>query len=322
MANPALNFLCAAALLLAAGARADAPPARPALVTPIAAQAMVLGAALAGPRSVAVGEHGIVMLSDDGGATQRQASSVPVRSLLTAVDFIDDKHGWAVGHHGVVLASHDGGESWQVQRRDVSTDRPLFAVHFFDARQGVAVGLWGLILVTDDGGKTWAEQAPPPAPNGRRADYNLLGLFADAHGRLFATAERGLLLRSDDRGHSWQLLETGYAGSFWTGAALDDGSLLAAGQRGNLYRSDDDGRSWQRVALNSKSSVTAIARHGADVLAVGLDGLVARSGDGGRTFATTVREDGMPLTAALHDAAHGWRLWSRRGAVAAEAPKP
>lgn len=291
------------------------PAARGALPSPIATQAMILGAAWAGPRSVAVGDHGIVLLSDDGGATQRQARSVPVRSLLTAVSFVDARRGWAVGHHGVILATADGGETWQIQRRDATTDRPLFAVHFFDDQRGVAVGLWSLVLVTGDGGNTWTEQRPPATPGAKRTDVNLLGLFADANGRLFAAAERGLVFRSDDRGQTWTAVSTGYNGTFWTGAALADGSLLAAGQRGSLYRSGDGGQQWQRVPLNSKSSITALAVQGSRVLAAGLDGLIARSDDGARTFALDMREDGTPLTAALHHAGKGWLLWSRRGQV-------
>jgi photosystem II stability/assembly factor-like uncharacterized protein len=321
-------LLAWAALLAAWSARSaplpdGPPPAQAALASPLAASALMLGAARAGARSVAVGEHGIVLLSDDGAAAPRQAASVPVRSLLTAVHFIDARRGWAVGHHGVILASIDGGEHWLAQRRDTTADRPLFAVHFFDERHGVAVGLWSLVLITEDGGRHWTEQPLPAPPGGGRADANLLGLFADAQGRLYATAERGLLLRSDDRGRRWQYLSTGYTGSFWTGTALADGSLLAAGQRGSLYRSGDDGRSWQRVPLQSKSSITAIAQGGGDVRLVGLDGLVARSVDGARSFQPAVRQDGLPLTALLFRPGRGWQLWSRQGLVpdGAAAPK-
>lgn len=33
----------------------------------------------------------------------------------------------------------------------------------------------------------------------KRADLNLMGLFADNHGSLYATAEHGQVLRSDDQ---------------------------------------------------------------------------------------------------------------------------
>ena len=64
--------------------------------------------------ALAVGERGIVLLSDDSGMTWRQAR-VPVSVSLTAVQFVDAEQGWAVGHLGVVLHTEDGGETWHKQ---------------------------------------------------------------------------------------------------------------------------------------------------------------------------------------------------------------
>ncbi|MFU0418243.1 WD40/YVTN/BNR-like repeat-containing protein, partial [Acinetobacter baumannii] len=91
---------------------------------------MLLDATRAGKRVVAVGEHGIVLLSDDEGKTYRQARTVPVSATLSAVSFADEKHGWAVGQWGVILATSDGGETWVKQRMDTAVDQPLFSVVF------------------------------------------------------------------------------------------------------------------------------------------------------------------------------------------------
>ncbi|HCV41774.1 MAG TPA: glycosyl hydrolase, partial [Pseudomonas sp.] len=156
----------------------------PAVQASNATQATMLAAGWAGARMVAVGDHGVVLLSDDQGMQWRQARSVPLSAPLTGVSFVDAKRGWAVGHWGAILASTDGGESWQVQRMASEEDRPLFAVHFFNARQGVAVGLWSLVLTTEDGGQTWTEQPVQAPPGAKRADLNLMGLFADSRGTL------------------------------------------------------------------------------------------------------------------------------------------
>ena len=309
-----LIFLIAA-LLLALPAGAEGPRAVPAVRVAHARSAGLLGSALAGARIVAVGEHGVVLLSDDAGSTWRQARSVPVDSTLTAVSFVDAQRGWAVGHAGVVLASSDGGETWALQRRVASEDRPLFALHMFDAQHGVAVGLWSLVLVTADGGRSWDTVAPPPPEGAKKADLNLLGLFVDDKGELFAAAERGTLLRSADRGHTWRYLATGYKGSFWTGAALPGGVLLAAGLRGSIYRSADDGRSWARIESGSKSSVTTLLARGPALLGLGLDGLVLRSGDGGASFTATVREDHAALTSGVLLPDGRELLFSRQGVL-------
>src|SRR5213593_949007 len=94
------GLLWAAGCLLHAATQA-APVAealdRPALPVAMAAKSMLLGAAQAGERLVAVGERGIVVLSEDAGRTWRQAR-VPVSVTLTAVRFVDAKQGFVVGH--------------------------------------------------------------------------------------------------------------------------------------------------------------------------------------------------------------------------------
>lgn len=277
--------------------------------------ATMLAAGRAGPRMVAVGDHGVVLLSDDQGMHWRQARSVPLSTPLTGVSFVDAKHGWAVGHWGAILATADGGESWQVQRLATEEDRPLFAVHFFNAWQGVAVGLWSLVLTTEDGGQTWAEQPVQAPPGAKRADLNLMGLFTDSRGMLYATAEHGQVLHSEDQGKNWRYLDTGYEGTLWSGAVLTDGRLLLGGQRGTLLLGSADGKGFRRVPTQSKGSVTCVAVAGARVLAVGLDGLSVQSSDGGHSFQETQTADGLSLTAALFNSEGVPVLFSRRGVM-------
>lgn len=300
------------------GPAATLPLLAPARPVRHATQAMLLASTLAGSRLVAVGDHGVVLLSDDGGLTHRQAGTVPVDVTLTSVSFVGDRLGWAVGHAGVILHTMDGGETWAVQRSDVHEDRPLFAVHFLDATHGIAVGLWSLVLTTHDAGATWQTVQMPVPDGARKADLNLLGLFADARGRVFAAAEKGMVLRSDDQGSNWRYLATGYKGSFWTGVATQDGALLVAGMRGSLYRSGNDGQTWQRVETSSKSSITALAATGSRVVAVGLDGLVLNSDDLGSSFSARLRPDRLALTSLTLDTRGRTVLYSRQGVVADE----
>lgn len=306
--------LFAAALPLAS-LQAGSLQAVPATQASNATQATMLDAVWAGDRLVAVGDHGVVLLSDDHGKRFRQARSVPLSTQLTGVSFADAKRGWAVGHWGAILATTDGGESWQIQRLSSAEDRPLFAVHFFNARQGVAVGLWSLLLTTEDGGQTWTELPLQVPPGANKADLNLMGLFVDSHGMLYATAEHGQVLQSEDHGRHWRYLDTGYQGTLWSGAVLADGSLLLGGQRGTLLHGSWGGKGFRRVATQSKGSVTAIAVAGSQVLAVGLDGLTVQSSDGGRTFQEKPSAEGLSLTAVLLKADGSPILFSRRGVI-------
>nr|WP_314607616.1 YCF48-related protein [uncultured Janthinobacterium sp.] len=314
------GLLCAAALLPAAAAHGAEPPAAPPALHPAvraahADQASMLATARAGTRLVAVGAHGVVLLSDDQGKHWRQAVSVPLDVTLTSVAFAGEQEGWAVGHAGVVLHTRDGGERWEVQRSAPQEDRPLFGVHFFDADHGVAVGLWSLVLVTSDGGRHWNVRQLEAPPGARRADLNLLGLFAGPDGALYATAEKGYVLHSADQGLSWRYLATGFRGSLWSGTALRDGGLLVGGLRGALYHSGDAGRSWQRIDTGSTASITSVVRAdgGRGVLAVGQDGLMVRSTQDGAAPQVSYRADRLPLNAALPDAGFAPPLMSVRG---------
>lgn len=295
--------LLLAALVPAARAAEAEPQPQPAARVAHAVGARLLAAERAGTRIVAVGDHGVVLLSDDDGRSWRQARSVPLDAQLNAVSFADAQQGWAVGHWGLVLHTADGGETWDVQRQVTQEDRPLFGVHFFDAQHGVAVGLWSLVLTTADGGRSWTPRTLAAPPGARKADLNLYGLFAGPRGELYAASERGTLLRSADRGLSWSYIATGYRGSFWTGAGLSDGSVLVAGLRGTVYRSPNGQNDWSRIDSGTSASIPALraARgNGGDrVLAVAVDGTVLRSADGGASFQREAGGTGAPALTAL-----------------------
>jgi photosystem II stability/assembly factor-like uncharacterized protein len=116
---------------------------RPAEIEPLAGSSLLLDLALAGQRLVAVGERGHVMLSDDQGATWRQAKSVPTRVLLTAVFFVDAEYGWAVGHDETILNTADGGETWTRTHFAPEAQQPLLDLWFANRVSGIAVGAYG-----------------------------------------------------------------------------------------------------------------------------------------------------------------------------------
>jgi photosystem II stability/assembly factor-like uncharacterized protein len=316
--------LALAGALLAGGTLASAgapepttPRIRAAARVAHATQAKLLAGSRAGDRLVVAGDHGVVLLSDDG-TSWRQSAMVPVDVQLNALSFVGPREGWAVGHWGVVLHTTDGGETWAVQRQSANEDRPLFGVHFFDAQQGVAVGLWSLVLTTGDGGRTWAPVTLPTPPGAKKADLNLYGLFATPGGELFATSERGMLLRSVDRGQSWSYVATGYPGSFWAGAALADGTVVVGGLRGTIYRNPHGTAGWTRVESGTAASITAIQQGpaGTQLLATAIDGSVLRSTDGGATFTRAApKANAEGLTGAVLDASGRAVLLTRQGLI-------
>lgn len=272
------------AALVAPAAAAPVGPAldRPALASRHAEHAVLLGAALAGERIVALGERGIVVLSDDGGKTWRQAN-VPVSTTLTALRFADSNNGFAVGHGGVVLGTADGGQTWtrlldgrriaelalqaaqaggdaaalkEAQRLVADgADKPLLDLWVFDAKRVLVVGAYGLAFETDDGGKSWTPwMARLDNPKGLH--LNAVRAQGDA---LLIAGEQGLVLHSADGGRHWQRLATPYKGSFFTAEMRSAQEWVVAGLRGNAWRTADGGTSWQALATPMPVSITGSA---------------------------------------------------------------
>lgn len=325
----------------AAQAHAQTPPTAPAKPTPspaaIAAstkalaglhsapllkqphKAPVMAATTAGKRIVAVGDYGLVLLSDDG-KQFRQPASVPTRAALTSVFFLNDKQGWAAGHDGTVLSSNDGGDSWQLLREERGKERVLLGVWFENATHGLVIGQFGLVLETDDGGKSWRERRLLTEDNAASRDAgerHLFNFVPAAGGLLLIAGEAGAVFRSTDHGRTWQLVQTDNKGSFWTGLALADGGLLMAGMRGHVYRSDDHGQHWQELPFASHQSLTAgLQRADGSVRLVGASGLILDSKDGGRTFHAVLQPDRAGLSAIVRGPADDV-LFAQQGVVAA-----
>jgi photosystem II stability/assembly factor-like uncharacterized protein len=231
-----------------------------------------------GSRVVAVGDRGYIVLSDDNGVTWRRAKSPPA-PLLTAVDFVDAKHGWAVGHDSVILATADGGETWSQQFSAPADQRPLLDVLFLDEKTGFAVGAYGAFYETDDGGKSWNPRQVIPD------DKHLNALLRLPHGHLLLLGEAGTLLVSKDAGKTWTREPSPYKGSLFGGVVAEDGSVVVFGLRGRIFRSADDGVTWKPVDNNSVSTLMGGSRlpDGALVLA-GNGGTVLVSRDNGLSF--------------------------------------
>lgn len=312
----------AALMMLLAGLDAHAQqPDRPLLTQRPAARvqapahARILAATRAGKRIVAVGDRGVVLLSDDDGRSYRQARTVPTRAALTSVSFVDEREGWAVGHWGVILHTGDGGQTWNLQRDDLTVDQPLFTVWFKDRNEGMAAGLFSLLLKTSDGGKSWST-VTLPAPGARRSDVNLFRIFPDRQGHVLIAGEQGLVFIGGIGGGSWEVAQTGNKGTFWSGLTLDDGSILVAGLRGKIYRSADQGKSWEMVDSGTKSSITDLAQTpDGRVFGTALDGVMLVSLDRGLSFKVHQRADQHALTALAISAGGVPVLFSDNGIV-------
>ncbi len=278
-----------------------------------AATSLLTGVAAAGQRLLAVGERGVILLSDDQGKSWKQARSVPSSVALTAVHFVNAELGWAVGHGGIVLHSRDGGETWVRQfdgrqaaaielaaadaegsaetptrrQRDAARmveegpDKPFLDVYFSDAHRGLIVGAYGLAFATEDGGKTWSSLIGRiDNPRAR----HLYHIAVDGK-NLLISGEQGTLLRSADGGRAFAALAIAYPGTLFGALLPDEQSMLVFGLRGNAFHSADQGKSWQKVEFGQPVTLTAGTRlRDGGLVVVDETGRVLTSRDGGKSF--------------------------------------
>ncbi|PIB63848.1 YCF48-related protein [Pseudomonas sp. 2995-3] len=322
MLATALSLL--GALSTPALATGDTSSAQPvfAIESPKAAKGLMIDVVHAGKRLVAVGDRGHILYSDDQGNTWTQAK-VPTRQLLTAVYFVDDKHGWAVGHDAQILASTDGGATWAQQYQDLKREAPLLDVWFKDAEHGLAVGAYGALIETTDGGKTW-DDVSDRLDNEDQFHLNAIAAIKGAG--LFIVGEQGSMFRSSDDGQTWEKLEGPYEGSlFGVIGTAQPQTLLAYGLRGNLYRSTDFGSTWEPVALNAARGALEFGLSGATLLddgaivVVGNGGSVVISHDDGQTFSVFNRPDRISLS-SVTAAGNGNLILAGQGGVRVAKP--
>lgn len=301
---------------------------RPALANSRASTAVLLSVAKAGKRLLAAGERGLILWSDDAGQRWQQAR-VPVSVTITALAFVDERHGYATGHGGVVLSTDDGGTTW-VKRLDGlqilgmlqtvikhpdpsgqasnymqreaarfvedGPDKPLLDVHFFDARNGLVVGAYGLGLSTHDGGSTWQlMDARFPNPDGKHLYKVSVGV-----GKVFIAGEQGALFVADQPAGPYTALSLPYTGTLYGVLALDGQRWLVHGMRGHAYLTEDAGAHWRKLDVGTTSSLSAgIRLADGRVLLVDDAGGVYLGNDKADTFTKLLISNSASLTAAV-----------------------
>ncbi|MFH0728728.1 MAG: YCF48-related protein [Pseudomonadota bacterium] len=302
---------------------------RPAMKSNLAVNSVLLSVVNTGKRLVAVGERGHILLSDDCGVSWRQAN-VPVSVTLTAVCFSSPQKGWAVGHCGVVLKTENGGESWiksldgiqaaalimkavtqkaqtgesaseQMEKEiavaqrlvDEGPDKPFLDIYFENDQNGYIIGAYNFIFRTENGGMSWL----PWLDNMENPDNLHLYGIRRMNSHIFVAGERGILLRSVDKGQTFESLLSPYEGSYFGLLPMENGELIIFGLRGKAYKSLDRGITWKSIDTGVSASISAATvLQDNTVVLVAQSGEVVISRDNGGTFNALPIEGRFPFT--------------------------
>jgi len=323
--RPELGRIFRAVIMLGAGILLTVKPAMALVISPMDQPALtisdpqdvaLIAMAYKAGRLVAVGEHGVIVISDDQGVSWHQAAS-PVSVTLTSVHFVSSTEGFITGQFGVVLRTQDGGQTWTRVLDGITAahlavtaaaqmvaaaptdptalaalaeahrlvaqgpDKPFFDSYFFDAQNGFVIGAYNLIYRTADGGRSWTAWM---SHTGNTRRFHLYAMAADGRD-IYIAGEQGLVLRSIDGGQTFQQLSTPYAGSFFSVATAPSGEVVIAGLEGNAFRSVDQGVSWQQInGLPPVGIVSATFDSDQKLWLANQAGQIFWSVDGGKTM--------------------------------------
>ncbi len=219
---------------------------------PLAAESLLIDVTRADGRLVAVGERGHVLISDNNGLTWSQIT-VPTREMLTGVSFSDRLNGCAVGHRNTILVTRDGGNSWSLKKPDSTFEIIFLDILLLNNQTGFAVGAYGEYWETTDGGDTWTQRWIT------EDELHFNAIAAGEDGTLYIAGESGVLLRSEDRGETWDPIESPYFGSFHGIRTVGANRLLIFGLRGNIYNSPDRGDNWENGSVDAEVLISGSA---------------------------------------------------------------
>ena len=232
----------------------------------------------------AVGENGTILHTRNGGVTWESQSSPS--HLLVDVCAVSSKEGYVVGDRGAILNTKDGGTVWNAQ--DSRTTECFGATHFVSPQKGWAVAEAGVVLHTTNGGSVWQRQASGTA-------QELLAVFFVDAETGWCVGSGGEIIHTHNGGKTWQRQESGTTWNLFDVHFTSKQRGWAVGMSGTILSTLDGGASWRLASISRRHSsflldaVTFVTADkgwvvGLDLRSLGMDGLILRTENGGKTW--------------------------------------
>ncbi|MBI3964957.1 MAG: hypothetical protein HY329_04910 [Chloroflexi bacterium] len=267
-------------------------------------------------------ERGLVR-TRDGGRTWHQLVQTHSRTF-SDVQFVDHRRGWVQTGTGW-LSTHDGGQTWSqlqfgapVQHENTS--------RFVDANTVLASRPGGMLRSTDRG-RTWLDVSLPsnvPLGSWWQVAVSRTGnvwLTTSSCNPMFDPRCVSLLLRSDDRGRTWQLRTSQMPSICEQGclvAFADHLRGIAAAGSNSYSQTADGGRTWTEHRFDFPLRITSVDMAGERIRIAGYvesvstraayDGILLSSEDSGRTWTATRLPNLKPERIDIVTATESWLI--------------
>ena len=248
----------------------------------------------------ASGAGSTVLRTTDGGTTWQKLTVTNDALDFRDVDAVDAQTAYVLaigkGPLSRIYKTTDAGKTWTMQFKNEDPKAFLDAMSFWDANNGIVFGdsvdgqLY--IMTTSDGGRTWSRiptaTLPPALENegAFAASGTNIAVFGKSHAWIgTGAASKARVLRTSDRGRTWQVSNTPLAAGPFSGIfsiAFRDAKhgVIAGGDYrkeqeavDNLAVTNDGGITWTLVkGLSGFRSVVAYVPGTKTLLALGPSG--------------------------------------------------
>ena len=259
----------------------------------------------------ASGAGSTVLRTVDGGTTWQKLTVTSDTLDFRDVDAVDAQTAYVLsignGPDSRIYKTTDAGKTWTLQFKNEDPKAFFDAMSFWDANNGIVFGdsvdgqLY--VLTTNDGGRVWSRVATsnlPPALENEgafAASGTNIALFGKSHAWIgTGAAAKARVLRTSDRGRTWQVANTPLASGPSSGIfsiAFRDAKhgVIAGGDYrkeqeavDNLAITNDGGITWTLAkGLSGFRSVVAYVPNTKTLVAIGPSG-GDYSPDDGRTW--------------------------------------
>lgn len=219
------------------------------------------------------GEAGLVLYTDDGGATwtSQKSGSLAIQYVCAA----DASRGHLVGSNGVMLRTHNDGLNWLGQQQ--GTTARINGSDWTGPSSKVVVGAAGVVMKTVDSGGSWASSTLGPN------DLYQVDFADSSTGWLVGTA--GFVAKSTDGGDTWLPQTSGTTQHLYSVSTVGTDTAWACGVGGTILKTTNGGASWVPQTSGTTQNLNDIffldANRG---WAVGAAGTVRATTDGGATW--------------------------------------
>jgi photosystem II stability/assembly factor-like uncharacterized protein len=187
---------------------------------------------------------------------------------------------WMAGRDGKVIYSEKNLSNWKIQELPLKSNWQ--SIESFGESSLIAVGNAAAVAMTTDLGKSW-KSIKLPEDFGLGAIKLLQVKYHPNYG-LWILGEFGTILRSTDSGQSWKRMNV-KSDVAWNDIAFSDKGISIVGEFGRALFSADKGSVWRPVKTPITSSLMALAIQAGGVgYAVGLEGKILKTSDGGQTW--------------------------------------